>query len=220
MQRLRRRIVVATSIAATVGLTLATPALAASEWDVDTTGDATMSITAFGVPDTSTYGQTITVPDGPTALESFTFDVDLPAGVVFRGAVQAWDEATHRATGDVLYLSDPVSTAGTGRETVTFTPDIAITPGMYVLYATVSYDYETQVAAAGGWPSSTDDPYPGGTFVFMNNSGDETRLTVDQWAALDPAYDAAFTVVYTAPVVPPVTPPPATPVIVAPAYTG
>lgn len=222
MRGLTRRATATTALVTATGLLLGTPAIAASEWDIDTTGDGTETIYFMGVPDTATYGQTITVPDGPGTLESFSIDViDFPTGIVFRGALQAWDEATSRATGDVLYLSDPVSSVtGTGRETVTFTPDIDITPGTYVIYATVSYDYEDQEAAQGRWAADGADPYAGGRFVFMNNGGDEGRLTTEAWQGIGAQYDAQFTVVFAAPVVPPVTPPPATPVIVAPAYTG
>lgn len=220
MRGLTRRATGTTAVVIAAGLLLATPALAASDWDLDYTAAGDGTISPFGQPDTATYGQTITVPDGPETLESFSFAVDLPATVVFRGVVQAWDPAEGHATGPVLYQSDATSTAGTGVETVTFTPDVAVTPGPYVLYLTVTYDYATAVGT-GNFPWHNSDVYPDGAFVWHNNADDLAALTSEQWDnAGDRPADAVFSVVYAAPVVPPVTPPPATPVIVAPAYTG
>lgn len=223
MHGLSRRTAVAAVLAIAGGLLVTSPATAASEWDLDYTAAGDSAISPFGVPDTATYGQTITVPVGPEVLESFSFAVDLPETVVFRGVVQAWDTGAGHATGPVLFQSAPTSTAGTGVETVTFTPDVAVTPGVYVLYLTVSYDYAAG-SGTGNFPWHSDDPYADGAFVWHNNNSDVDALTTQTWdnPGPDRTADAVFSVVYAAavpPVVPPVTPP-ATPVIVAPAYTG
>ena len=193
----------------------ATPAVAASEWDLDTTADATGTVGSFGVPNTATYGQVITVPDGPVELAAFSFDVNLPSTLVFRGVVQEWDGATGVATGPELFQSEALSTAGTGIETVTFTPEIPVTAGTYVIFLTVSYDFAVS-SDTGSWPVTVADVYPDGTFVYLNNSGDVGALTTQMWSTLG-TVDTGFTVEFNGA---PESTPPATPVVVAPAYTG
>ena len=222
--RALRRTATATALAAVTGLLLATPAGAASEWDLDYSGP-TDSIGAFGHGGaTMTYGQTFTVPDGPAVLESFSLEMNLPATAVFQVVVQAWDDANGSATGPVLFVTGPMSTAGAGMETLTFTPDVDVAPGMYVIYATTAYD-PAAGTGTGSWAGDQTNPYADGQFVYDHVTSSPDDLT-SPWDGLatHAQYDLGFTVVYAAPVVPPVvppvTPPPATPVIVAPAYTG
>jgi hypothetical protein len=215
MRRLNHAFICAgTAAGLALAVATATPAVAASEWDLDFTADATGTVQSFGVPNTATYGQLITVPDGPIELAAFSFDVNLPATVVFRGVVQEWDTGTGMATGPELYQSEARSTAGAGVETVTFTPDIPITAGTYVIFMTVSYDYAGG-SGTGQWSASEADVYPDGHFVFMNDSGDINLLTTVPWSVYS-WMDLGFVVEFNGA---PVTPP-ATPVIVAPAYTG
>src|SRR6202008_2048666 len=68
----------------------------------------------FGSPETETYGQTVTAPTSGTTLDSFTFYMEEPTGLLFRGFVYAWDEATHRAIGPKLYESGDRHTNGSG----------------------------------------------------------------------------------------------------------
>ncbi len=213
----RRRTAIATTVSALV-LAAAGAATAASVWDLDFTAEATDTISSFGVPNTATYGQTITVPDGPAELSTFSIAMDVPATVVFRGAVQAWDGTAGMATGPVLYLGDPTSTSGTGMETITFSPSIPITAGAYVLYTTVSYDYAVG-SGTGRRAASTADPYADGQFVYMNNGSGIDALTTSTWSNIG-GYDAGFTVVFAAaPVVEPPAPV-AIPIVAAPAFTG
>ena len=113
-----------------------------------------------------------------------------------------------------------MSTAGTGMEAITFPPNIPVTTGEYVLYATVSHDYVVAVTDVGNWAIASVDPYAGGAFVYMNNGNDVGALTTTAWTVWNGTADAGFTVVFAAPpvVVPPA--PVAVPVVVAPAFTG
>ena len=76
------------------------------------------SVSAFGLPNTATYGQTVTVPLSDPYLSSFTFEFNLPASNTFKGYVFAWDGT--KAAGPSLYTSPTMSTAGTGFQAVTF----------------------------------------------------------------------------------------------------
>ena len=60
---------------------------------IDTTSswDGSNFIGGFGYPNTATYGQTVTTPNGDTVLDSFSFEMDLPANLLFRGEVYAWN---------------------------------------------------------------------------------------------------------------------------------
>jgi hypothetical protein len=152
------------------------------------------TVGTFGLPNTATYGQTITAPGGEAYLDSFAFLMDLPASTTFRGYVYAWNGA--EATGSALYVSPITSTTGTGYQPVTLnTGGIRITPGMsYVIFASVS-----GVAGSSGngiWALFNSDAYAGGEFVFLNNGQDTNQWTSTTWvndSGDDLAFQASFT---------------------------
>ena len=189
--------------------------IAAGPASADTTIDTTPSWAAgeqansFGKPNTSTYGQVVTAPAGENQLTSFTFFMQLPTSVTFRGAVYAWDLATNRATGPSLYESAPRQTTDdTVFQEITFnTGGIAVTPGQqYVLFASVSKDFEGQPDGSGPWGHTVEDSYAGGRFVFLNNQTDESQWTSTAWTILsnqDLAFRATFGVAPTTAPLPP-----------------
>ena len=159
--------------------------------------DGSSSICCFGIPDTATYGQVITVPAGETTLSSFTFQMQLPTTVVIRGEVFAWDAATSRATGASLYESPVTSTTqGAAFEAVTFTipAGIPVIPGQqYVIFASTSKD-QAGASGSGVWGGLASDAYAGGAFVYQNNSNVSSQWTTvdwDQWSV-----DLAFTAIF------------------------
>ena len=96
--RLRRALLVGVGVAA-ISLATAPGALATTTigntppWN----GSTITSGFGYGGPPnyfTPTYGQTVTVPATDTKLDSFTFYVDLPTNLLFRGEVYAWDPNT------------------------------------------------------------------------------------------------------------------------------
>lgn len=232
--RTPRRTVAAFALASTAIAIAAFPAGAASTWDLDYSASSA-TVGTFAIPNTATYGQTFAVPEGPTRIESFSFVLEVAPSAVFRAVLQAWDPVAARPTGAPLYMGGPLSTTDAARQTVTIAPDVAITPGTYVAYLTLSYDDQanTPGANANRWATSAS-PYADGTFVYMNNGPDESLLLTNAWLTFGVDTDLAFTVAYAAPpVVPPPTSPPAppappapptsspaTPVTVPPAYTG
>ena len=164
--------------------------------------DGSTYISSFGRPDTSTYGQVITVPAGQTSLSSFSFELQEPSAAIFRGEVYAWDAGNSRATGASLWESAPRSTTqGDSFEKVTFTTGgVPVTAGQqYVIFATVSRD--EQPDAYGGWGYVDNSTYAGGSFVFQNNGTDVSQWTSSPWTVydLDLAFQAQFGTVVTKP---------------------
>jgi hypothetical protein len=132
----------------------------------------------FGVPDTATYGQTITVAAGSGPLASFGFEIgNCTANVSLRGEVYAWDGT--KATGPSLFESSVTSVpASSGFQLVTFnTGGLNLTPGAYVLFATTSRDQTDAPLAGCTWGRVLDTVYPGGTFVFESNGTDTSLWT-------------------------------------------
>jgi hypothetical protein len=154
-------------------------------------------IEPFGCPDTTTYGQVITMPAGKTHLGKFHFSwINLDSGsMVVRGEVYAWDGT--KATGSALYESNPKTISFNDGlfHKVTFKATLVpVTPGaQYVIFASIDKDYEQcQNNYEVEWGFVGSDVYPGGNFVFQNNSGDESQWTATPW--VDVGADAAFKV--------------------------
>ncbi|HEY6279977.1 MAG TPA: hypothetical protein VIX86_27105 [Streptosporangiaceae bacterium] len=223
--RLRRALLVGVGVAA-VSLALASGALASTTTGNTTTigntppwsGSTITSGFGYGLPCcTATYGQTVTVPATDPVLDSFTFYVQLPTNLIFRGEVYAWNPATGNqanntsgnATGPALYKSSKMHTtsynSGFGPfEPITFNiPDgIPLTAGaQYVLFFTISKDYAADAPTAGipGFVGYTaTDTYSGGDWVFINNGGDTSQWTTVPWSnqvglgADDLAFKATF----------------------------
>lgn len=156
-------------LAVSVGL-LAVPGMAAAApTTIDTISgwNGQEDVGNFGPSGSLTdgFGQTIVAPAGTSTLDSFAFEMNLPASVVFRGQVYAWDGAN--AVGPALYESAPRSTTGSGAfELVTFeTGGVPVTPGAYYLIlATASKDAGS---GNGIWGYRSSDPYADGGFAYQ-----------------------------------------------------
>jgi hypothetical protein len=150
-------------------------------------------ISSFGVVNTATYGQVVTVPAGETTLTSFTMKIFQSTGAAspFRGEVYAWNGT--QATGPALYESAPINSSGSAGavyQDYTFITNIPVTAGQqYVLFVTTSRDQ-----AVPDWNSRfasvPDATYPGGNFVFINNSSNVNAWTTQSWSMI--AEDLAF----------------------------
>jgi hypothetical protein len=142
------------------------------------------SLQPFGCRNTTTYGQTITVPDGLTHLNKFTFAwVNHSTGtMVVRAEVYAWDGS--KATGLSLYEEKrTISFPDDKWHKETFEPDgIGVTPGaQYVLFASIDKDFRKCTDGyILGW-KFVDDEYNGGAFVYQNNHGHEVKWTTEPW---------------------------------------
>jgi hypothetical protein len=167
--------------AALIGLTgLITNAMADTVIDTTLGWDGSSAVAPFGLPDTATYGQTITVPLTDTSLTSFSFEMNQPASDIFKGYVFAWDGL--KASGSSLYTSPVMSTSGSGFQEITFnTGGLSLTPGgTYVLFASASEIPASTGTGTWGQPNISN-PYSGGGFVFMNNGTDSSQWTTVNW---------------------------------------
>ena len=177
----------------TIGVDLAFRATIVRPSSIDTTlsWNRANSIHSFGLPDTATYGQTITI-DNARKLNQFSFYLQTSSSAVFRGFVYQWDGA--KATGNPLFESGPMSTTqGTKFEEVAVTiPGGVVLEGghQYVLFISVSLD-PTQPATEGNLGANLNDTfYTGGHFVFLNNVTDATQWIRSSWSSL--LLDSAF----------------------------
>jgi len=158
--------------------------------------DGSEDVIPFGCPDTTTYGQVITVPGGYTKLNKFTFSwINLGTGSMkVRGEVYAWDGA--KATGSAIYQSAArfVSFSDGLYHFETFKPGgVPVTAGhQYVIFASIDKDYEKcKNSYEVGWAYTGADVYAGGGFVYQNNAGDESQWTTTDWTTFGGA-DIAF----------------------------
>lgn len=172
--------------------------------NIDTTANATSTMGSFGVPDTATYGQIITIPTGSSNISKFGFKMlTVPSTVSFRGEIYAWDQANSRATGSALYESAVTQTNGATSQVVTFTPSgpIPVTAGQkYVLFVTTSRD-QTGNAVSGTLAYNNSNPYSDGKFVYLNNGANPSRWTTQRWDDFDNvgAFDLGFIAEFNAP---------------------
>lgn len=173
-------------------------------------------IASFGNPNTATYGQLVTVPQGATVLTKFSFFMRIPATLVFRGFVYKWNgtQAANPsnlsstintssqpastkgplANGGALFESSPRSTTqGANFEEVVFNipgSGIQLNEGQqYVLFASVSKDFGP--VGTGQWGAINSNVYSGGNFVYQNNGSNTTQWTTVPWSAF-PGSDLAF----------------------------
>src|ERR1700754_361025 len=176
-------------------LALGVPA-SAQNIDTNPAWNGSQFISSWGVPNTATYGQTITPTSGQTRLSGFSFQLQQNSGATapqYQAFVYAWDATNQRITGSSLFTS-AVFTAPTG---AAFTPvsintgTIVLTPGQqYVLFLTTS-TRTGQSEAAYRWGSVSDTAYAGGRFVYQNNGTNFSQLSTASWSNI--GIDLAFT---------------------------
>ncbi|MBR0730661.1 autotransporter family protein [Bradyrhizobium japonicum] len=160
--------------------------------------NGTSFISSWGVPNTATYGQTITPTGGQTRLSGFTFQLAQQSGTApqYQAYVYAWDATNQRITGPALFSSG-VFTAPATASANTYAPvsintgGVTLTPGQqYVLFLTTS----TITGQANGtyrWGALTNNTtYAGGQFVFFNNGTNFSQLSTGTWSNI--AQDLAF----------------------------
>ncbi|MCX6628319.1 MAG: hypothetical protein NTW28_11905 [Candidatus Solibacter sp.] len=173
---------------------LVAPALAQGPINTIPVWNGTTFISSFGVTNTATYGETITVSAGASALNSFAFEIgNCSASVTFRGAIYAWDGT--KATGASLFESATTSVApGSTYTLVTFnTGGLVLPAGTYVLLASTSRDQSGAPSSSCRWGSvGNNTAYAGGTFVYLNNGPNPSEWTTNTWSTI--AQDLAFQV--------------------------
>jgi hypothetical protein len=184
----------------------ATPARAAT--NLDTTGDwdRSTAVCQWGFPDTATYGQVITSPARDRALDSFSFYVGDPSdsapspSITYRAEVYAWDG--NKAIGPARWEgpAKTVTLSNEFQEVKTPTRGVALAPGaQYVLFLSISKDYESNSGDAGCWGVTDAQAYSGGEFAFVNNGGDESQWTSGSWDNSSIEAAAAFKASFSTP---------------------
>lgn len=177
--------------AALIGLaSLVADAMADTVIDTTSGWNGLAFVAPFGLPNTATYGQTVTVPLTNSSLTSFAFEMRQPASATFEGYVMAWNGSM--ATGSPLYTSPIMSTSsGISFQEITFnTGSLSLTPGgTYVLFASASQIPSS--TGSGDWGARySGNPYSGGEYVYMNNGTDSSQWTTVAWTK--PSFDLVF----------------------------
>lgn len=141
-------------------------------------------ISRWGVPDSATYGQTITAPM-TGALSAFQFYLSA-AGmpIEYAAYVYAWDQAASRATGAALWTSgEQLYDSATPDTPVGYMPNAPVVAGgMYVMLFTTSGLQADAPQSVISWQfNHLPASYIGGSFVYMNNSDDLSLLNTQPW---------------------------------------
>jgi len=193
-----RNVLLIAASAAAFAIVLASPASAMGTYK---NWDGSSFVQAFGCPNTTTYGQVITVPANKHFMNNFVFSwINLDSGsMVVRGEVYAWDGT--KATGSALWEGTPrtISYSDGLFHRIHFnTGVLAVTPGQqYVVFSSIDKDFEQcQNNYVLGWGLVTTADYPGGGFVYQNNGGDESQWTISSWNTFG-GEDLAFRVTLT-----------------------
>jgi len=140
--RAKRKLSRAQWLAGVSLLALSVPA-SAQTIDTHSQWNGTTFISSWGVPNTTTYGQTITPTAGQAVLSSFTFELNRQAGTAsqYQAFVYQWDPVNNRITGSSLFTSGVFTAPSASAYTpVTInTGSVALSPGQqYVLFLTTT----------------------------------------------------------------------------------
>jgi hypothetical protein len=159
-----------------------------------TSWNGSSSVCCWGVPYTSTYGETITPTATQEFLSSFTFELNARGGATaqYQAYVYQWNSITDRTTGPALFTSS-VMTAPSGNSfnaVSISTGRTALTPGLqYVLFLTTSGISQPNPSSNYLWGGLNS----GSGFVF--NNGNFSSLSTTSWSTCcvsELAFIAAF----------------------------
>ncbi len=141
------------------------------------------TICCIGYPNSATYGEAITTPNGASNVSSFSFWMEQPAGFQFQAFIGAWDNSNYLIPGGlagVEYLS-PITTSTNGNlvEYTFNNVNAAVTAGkIYMFGVTIDNVYNNDANFAAGYMGG--DLFAGGNstyyFAWSNDSGDGTLL--------------------------------------------
>jgi hypothetical protein len=146
------------------------------------------AVGTLGCPNSTTYGETITIPANKTTVTQFRYYMGGQAAAgqseVVRGELYAWDGS--KATGSALFETKKrtIAYADTDFHWEKFrTPGVSVTPGQqYVLFVSIDKDFEKCMGSYGlTWGAADGSAYADGQFVFQNNTGDESQWTTAAW---------------------------------------
>lgn len=203
---------IATRLLAALGLLLSVCTAQAAMIDTSAQWNGSTGISPFGHTNTATYGQTFVAPEAASHLDSWTFylnDMTAGAPVDFSLYVMAWDNTGTRATGDILFASDRVSTTNNdgqdGYEAFTFaTGGLALeASAQYVAFISTSQWTAQQTGTAYVASLGAQDGYSDGGFFWLNNGTRTSYWTERAWRSSsdfgDLVFSAQFSVLATVP---------------------
>jgi hypothetical protein len=201
-------------------LSLLLPASLLSQATLDTRGvgghiPSFVSPIAKAIPGSTSrvFGQTFTVPTVPdTRLQSFSFWLAGNTDFAFRAFLMAWDDASFRATGPILFESgDRTTVSGPVLPPDRFDFDaggLTLTAGaMYVAFVT-PYSSPTPTTSQAGSGFMFSSTYSGGMFVQAFPRQDlaplDAQLVSSSWTGnlFNSGSDLAFAATFGAAVVP------------------
>jgi hypothetical protein len=192
-----------------LAVSLGQTARADTTYDTVPFWDGNSTISPFGNPNTSTYGQTFVAPLTDTLLTDFTFFVNASTGttLTFKAHVFAWTGPLTgnggQATGAALFSSSSTTLNGNGafQTVLVNTGGVNLIGGQnYVALLTVSdpADYaNTTGTSSWGLNGSHSANNGGGGFVFFNHADNAALLNTATWDTFgdfgDLAWRANFT---------------------------
>lgn len=152
------------------------------------------SISSFGYPDTTSYGETFIAPGGD--LQSWTFTVGNGGSGNFKFVVAKWDGSM--AVGPALFTSDTLTATGLAGDTHTVSDiNLDLTAGStYVAYMTVAgVSSPTPGVSVAG---ASDNGGLGGEFVYLNSGGADPLMLAQNWSIWSVS-NLAFSATFNAP---------------------
>lgn len=183
----------------------------------DNTGLIDQSITGFAIGGANsggppTIGLSFFAPPTDTVLNSFSLFLNAGTMGSVEGFLGTWD-LTNGLVDNVLYQSGPVALTG-NVQTFTFAPAGGLTltgDGSYVAFLSISFSSSNYNAFGGSDGSGysimpvvgpgSGDTVPGGQVQFIDDYGDPSLFTTQQWDSVglmgdiqgyDPAFQADF----------------------------
>jgi hypothetical protein len=159
------------------------------------------SISPFGTPDTSNYGEVFVAPGGD--LLDFTFYAQSGVPGDLELVVAAWDNLNLKAVGPALYTSGLVAYDGSTTPLSFDGIDLALTTGSdYIAYMTTA-GVADAVSSVSFGVSPTDGGL-GGAFYFDNTAGKDPLSALGSWSTVPLAFaaDLAFTADFGAAAIP------------------
>lgn len=150
------------------------------------TWNGTDTISSFGYPNTSTYGEAITTPAFGTNVSSISFWLNEAAGFQFQAFIGAWDNNNYLIPGGlagVEYLSPiQTTTAGQGGVLSEYTisgVNAPVTPGTIYMFGLTIDNVYNQDAQFGAGSQGGDIFADGNSTYYLawnNDSGNGTLL--------------------------------------------
>lgn len=159
------------------GLALADSILTFPGWN------GTDTISAFGNPNTSTYGEAITTPAGDGSVSSFSFYLQESAGFQFQAFISPWDNSGYALTGSLLFLSSVITATDSNLDLYSIVvPGAAVTPGtIYMFGITIDNVYAADTGLTGVMGGDLEADGNSTYYFAWSNDGGDFSLAYSDW---------------------------------------